>query len=153
MSPLIIMGFPGVGKTYCKERFKCSEFKVLDSDSSLFPKGDFPNNYFNYLVSVYKHYDLILTSTHKSVREGIKKTELMNNCKIFTCYPSMEIKAEWIDRLYRRGNNDDFCSLISSNYDSWISDIEKDQFNRLIIDSAQGNLLDSLVQNNLIPNK
>ena len=45
----IILGFPGVGKSYCKEYFKGTDTKIQDSDSSEFPKNDFPNNYLNHI--------------------------------------------------------------------------------------------------------
>ena len=141
----MIMGFPGVGKTYIKESFKGTDIKILDSDSSNFPKDDFPANYFAYLESVYKDFDLIFISTHKDVREGIKKTYLVDDCYICVCYPDKSLKKAWIERFRNRGNNETFCKLIEDHYDEWIDEIEADDtFYKLKLTKPNGYLLDEL---------
>lgn len=129
---IILMGFPGVGKTYVKEKYKGSnDLKILDSDSSNFDKSDFPNNYINYITEQIGKYDIIMVSTHKEVRDAIKNSSISLMCPIYICYPSLDIKDEWLERLRKRGNNETFIKLIGENYCNWIKDIEMNE-NELI---------------------
>ena len=122
----IVLGFPGVGKTYIKEKYKGTTFKVLDSDSSGFDKTNFPNNYIEYIKSNIGKFDLILISTHEAVRKAVAKSDIMNRAIVAICYPAKELKDVWIRRLANRGNSEEFLSLIEQNYDKWIEDIERE---------------------------
>lgn len=122
---IIILAFPACGKTYLKERFKGTEVKVIDSDSSEFSKEDFPNNYIHHIESQIGRYDIILISTHKDVRDAIYNNEyIMSSAAVYICYPSLKIKNDWIERLRKRGNNEKFCKLIEDNYENWITEIQ-----------------------------
>lgn len=144
---IILMGFPGVGKTYIKEKYKGSnDLKVLDSDSSNFDKSDFPNNYINYIKEQIGKYDIIMVSTHAAVRDAIKNSMISRICPIYICYPSLDIKDEWLERLLKRGNNETFIKLIDENYYNWIKDIEMNE-NDLI--HIQINNPNSYLYNNL----
>lgn len=144
---IILMGFPGVGKTYVKEKYKGSnKLKVLDSDSSNFDKSDFPNNYIKYINEQIGKYDIIMVSTHAEVRDAIKNSLIPLSCPIYICYPSLDIKDEWLERLRKRGNNETFIKLIDENYYNWIRDIEMNE-NALIhiqITNPNGYLYDNL---------
>ena len=120
----IVLGFPGVGKTYIKEKYKGTAFKVLDSDSSGFDKSNFPSNYIEYIKSNIGKFDLILISTHEDVRKAVAKSDIMDRAIVSICYPALELKDAWIRRLANRGNSEEFLSLIERNYDKWIKDIE-----------------------------
>ena len=125
---VIVMGFPGVGKTYVKERYKGSNnLKVLDSDSSNFDKSDFPNNYINYIEKQIGKYDIIMVSTHKEVRDAIKNSIIPRMCSLYICYPSYDIKDEWLERLRKRGNNESFIKMIDENYFNWVRDIKMNE--------------------------
>lgn len=122
----VILGFPGVGKTYIKEQYKGTDIKVLDSDSSYFDKKGFPGNYIEYIKSFIGKYDLILISTHEAVRKAVAKSDIMDRAVVSICYPALELKEDWIQRLANRGNREAFLNLIRDNYDQWINDIEKE---------------------------
>lgn len=122
----IVLGFPGVGKTYVKEKYKGTSVKVLDSDSSNFDKSGFPNNYIEYIKSCIGKYNLIMISTHEAVRKAIAKSDIMDRAIISICYPSLELKEDWLIRLANRGNSEEFINLIRTNYDQWIKDIENE---------------------------
>ena len=127
----IIIGFPGVGKTYCKEYFKGGSIKVLDSDSSNFSKDNFPHNYIDFIKEViYKNdVDILFISSHEDVRKAIYNDDfIMNNAAIYICYPDKSLKEDFINRYKNRGNNDNFINLISNNWDKWIDDIEKEAY-------------------------
>lgn len=143
----IIMGFPGVGKTYIKEKYKgIDDLTILDSDSSNFDKSDFPNNYINYIENQIGKFDIILISTHQDVRKAIKESNIINTCKIYICYPDLELKTIWLERLKNRGNNDKFIQLISNNYENWITDIKNNEYDFIHIELNDNN---SYLSNNL----
>lgn len=137
---IILMGFPGVGKTYIKEKYKGSnDLKVLDSDSSNFDKSNFPNNYINYIKEQIGKYDIIMVSTHKEVRDAIKNSMISRMCPLYICYPSLDIKDEWLERLRKRGNNESFIKLIDENYFNWVRDIEMNEDDLIHIEITNPN--------------
>ena len=127
----IILGFPGVGKTYCKEYFKGNDIKVLDSDSSEFPKNDFPNNYIKHIRETIQRnvVDIMFISSHKDVRKAIFNDNfIMSRTSIYICYPDKKLKEDFIDRYKKRGNNEKFIKLISDNWETWIDEIENENY-------------------------
>lgn len=50
----------------------------------------------------------------------------MDRAIISICYPSLELKEDWLIRLANRGNSEEFINLIRTNYDQWIKDIENE---------------------------
>lgn len=137
----IVLGFPGVGKTYVKEKYKGTSVKVLDSDSSNFDKSSFPGNYIEYIKSCIGKFDLILISTHEAVRKAIASSDIMDRAVVSICYPSLDLKEDWIQRLANRGNGEQFLSLVRENYDQWIKDIEsEDWFYKEVLDEKDSYL-------------
>jgi len=127
----IILGFPGVGKSYCKEYFKGTDTKIQDSDSSEFSKDDFPNNYLNHIKNVIRNnnVNILFISSHESVRKAIFNDKfIMNNAAVYICYPDKSLKEDFIERFKKRGNNERFIKLISDNWDNWIDDIERENY-------------------------
>lgn len=123
--PILILGFPGIGKSYMAEKLKNEKILISDSDSSKFDKNDFPKNYINHIIHLIEDkYDLIFVSTHEDVRKAISENSyIRENACIYIVYPSLELKDFWIKRLYERGSSPEFCNLIDKNYNKWISDI------------------------------
>jgi len=122
----IISAFPGIGKSYYHKLFPET---TLDSDSSLFSweegkqgikrNPDFPNNYVTHIKENIGKYDFIFVSSHKEVREA-----LLKNCLFFyLIYPSKDLKDVFIERYKDRGSSEDFISLVSKNYESWIKEL------------------------------
>ena len=127
----IILGFPGVGKSFCKEHFKGTDIKILDSDSSEFPKSDFPNNYIKHIrETIQKNIvDIMFISSHKDVRKAIFNDNfIMSRAAIYICYPDKKLKEDFIDRYKKRGNNEKFIKLISDNWETWIDEIENENY-------------------------
>lgn len=109
---VIILGFPAVGKSRLKEMFKNSNIKVVDSDSSMFDKSDFPANYMRHIESLIGKVHIIMVSTHETVREALKSADFIYDVPMYICYPSLELKSEWLERCRNRGNNEKFIKLI-----------------------------------------
>lgn len=142
---VIILGFPAVGKSRLKEMFKNSDIKVVDSDSSMFDKSDFPANYMRHIESLIGKVNIIMVSTHETVREAFKSADFIYDVPMYICYPSLELKDEWLDRCRNRCNNEKFIKLIDDNYEQWIKDIMGEtQFEHLMIDKPDEFLSDKI---------
>ncbi len=134
---MVICGFPGIGKTFTVQNWIYSNIKIYDSDSSNFSwidkndhsKGrnpDFPANYIEYIKSIDNENSVVLTSSHKEVRDALKAAGI----DYYVVYPNLESfgKDFYLDRIRRRENginSDSFVSLIAENCEDWIIDIEK----------------------------
>lgn len=114
----IIAGFPGVGKSWLKNKLGD---EVSDSDSSKFPKDEFPQNYINHIKSLIGNKKIILVSTHKEVLNELEK----ENLDYILVYPNRELKDEYIKRYKERGSPEQFLNLLNNKWDSFINDMEK----------------------------
>lgn len=115
---ILYSGFPAIGKSYFYNK---SKLKVLDSDSSLFNKKHFPENYIKHIRENIGKVDVILISSHDIVRDALVK----NNLEFTLIYPSIELKDEFISRCVKRGSDDNFINLISKNWNEWITQLKK----------------------------
>ena len=133
----IISAFPGTGKTYCFNKYKNSNIKILDSDSSEFSwikdengkntnerNPDFPNNYIKHIKENIGKVDIIFVSSHDVVRNALRE----NNIKYILVYPCISYKEEYIHRYTERGNDEKFIKFINENFENFIEDIEKETF-------------------------
>ncbi len=107
---MIIVGYPCIGKTtYANSH----GYNVIDLESSNFIKdGSWVESYCNVAIDLSKlGYD-VFVSSHDAVRKQLLKSgyEL-----IFAIYPSLEIKGEWIERLYNRYLNTE----LEKDYRAW----------------------------------
>ena len=118
---IVISAFPGMGKTWYFEN--CQELhSSYDSDSSKFPKDDFPRNYIEYIKEKLKEddRDIIFVSSHENVRQA-----LIDEGIHFICiYPDINMKDEMIERYKKRGSSEAFIDNIDKNYENYISSIE-----------------------------
>ena len=126
---------------------------ILDSDSSNFSwikdengnntkerNPEFPQCYIDHIKENIDKADVILISSHEIVRQALKD----NNLGYMLVYPSIELKEEYMNRYIQRGSDYNFIKVIESNWDKWISDIEKEEFPkkvRLEKDQYLNNLL------------
>jgi len=117
MKTYIISGFPGTGKT---EFVRNSNKLVLDSDSSKFDKKNFPENYIKYIKSNIGLVDIICVSSHKDVREKLVESGIY----FFLVYPEKSLKQEYLERYKKRGDSDSFITLLSDNWDKWLTELE-----------------------------
>ena len=122
---IIISGFPGIGKSYITQNEK--EFTISDSDSSNFSwleKGirhpDFPQNYMDHIISIQNDYDIIFVSSHKVVRDAL----MQNNIYFYLVYPDKSLKQNYLERFKKRGNDEAFIQMSTTNWESFIDDIE-----------------------------
>ena len=114
----IISAFPGTGKTHL---FNSTDLFVLDSDSSYFDKSNFPQNYIEHIKSYMGKVDLILVSSHKEVRQELKKNKL----DFYLVYPSINLKNEYLRRYKERGSSKGFIGFLDRNWNDFIIDLSK----------------------------
>lgn len=124
----IVLGFPGIDKTYATEILS-SRYKVLDLDVSEFEK-DYCNFPYNYIDSVENHvtqrdYDLIFISAEEIVCGLIQsRHSILDHAIVSICYPAAFLKKDWLDMLVRNGYNQESLNSISEKFDGWIKLIE-----------------------------
>jgi hypothetical protein len=134
----IISAFPGCGKSHFFRQSK--DMVVLDSDSSTFDKSDFPRNYLEHIKSNIGKADIILVSSHKEVRDALVE----NNIWFELVYPDPSIKQEFLQRYVDRGSPEKFISLLESNWNNWIGELEY-QFGCKKIKLKQGQYLSDVI--------
>lgn len=118
---MVICGFPGIGKTFTVQNWIYSNIKIYDSDSSNFSwidkndhsKGRNPDFPTNYIKSIDNENSVVLTSSHKEVRDALKAAGI----NYYVVYPNLESfgKDFYLDRIRGRENginSDSFVSLI-----------------------------------------
>ena len=141
---LVISCFPGGGKsTICKEARKLGMFHVdvkkdgelgdlapeclvplFDSDSSLFPKDGFPQNYIDHIKGILETYPdvVIMVSSHDNVREALAE----NDIPFVLAYPQRELKDEYLNRYKERGSHEKFVEFMENNWNNFITSAEED---------------------------
>ena len=112
--PLVVCGFPGVGKS-----FLCKTNGWHDSDSSKFSwsspgvrHADFPSNYISHIQSLS---GVVLASSHKVVRDALAAAGI----PFWLCYPSRECCDEYVHRYVTRGSPQSFVDLLKSQWGAW----------------------------------
>ena len=136
MKTIIISAFPGTGKTYFYEKYKNSDIKVLDSDSSNFSwikdengnntterNPDFPQNYINHIKENIGKVDIIFVSSHDIVRQSLYD----NGIKYIVAYPDNDCKDEYLERYRNRGNTEEFINMMNKNWDKFINGMKNDK--------------------------
>ena len=110
-----------------RKNFYSSNFSWIDkNDHSKGRNPDFPANYIEYIKSIDNENSVILTSSHKEVRDALKAAGI----NYYVVYPILESfgKDFYLDRIRGRENginSDSFVSLIAENCEDWIKDIEE----------------------------
>lgn len=137
---VIISGFPGIGKSYLSEK---SNLKISDSDSSIFPKDNFPTNYINHIKELMGGRHIILVSSHKGVREALVAEGI--NFKL--AYPSKDQKADYAHRYVARGSSMQFIELLIDNFELWIEELENQEGCDHIVLKKGQYLTDALIEN------
>lgn len=96
---MIIIGYPGIGKTSLAGRNNC-----IDLESGNFWHNDKrPDNwvvyYCNIAEDLSKQGYVVFVSSHEAVRTRLQK---YSNEKIICIYPALSLKNEWINKLHIR---------------------------------------------------
>lgn len=117
---MIIIGYQGIGKSLLARSAK----NTIDLESGCFWNGNYrPDDWYVYYCNVALHLseqgNTVFTSSHQVVRDyfaSLPKTEL-----IAVCYPSLELKDFWIEKLkdrYERTN-------LQKDYKAWMNAVDR----------------------------
>ena len=132
---IVLSVFPATGKTYAVEH-GVGNYRIIDSDSSKFSwvervdvngntikvrNPDFPDNYVDHIRENLKRNDLdfIFVSSHTEVRAAMDTAGIPYQI----VYPQVDCLAEWIGRMYLRGNDDKFIRFIVANWYPFMAEI------------------------------
>lgn len=119
----VICGFPGVGKTTLFNQLKEQGIRVLDSDSSQFPKDGFPANYIEHIEKAIAEDNIVLVSTHAEVRAALAAKGIHY---ILARPANIEQKEEYLQRYRDRGSSAFFLELMDNNWKKFFSDVKND---------------------------
>ena len=168
---LVISAYPCCGKSYLKEHgFR--NYSILDSDSSKFSwieerniiNGDYlrrgsgvrkvrnPNfveDYINHIKNNIGKVDIIFVSTHLEVRQALQD----NNIEYYTVYPSKNMLNEWIGRMYRRGNTNEFIDKQIEMWDKNVGNIDNEPHGKFVYrlndnGSYIGSIVEDIIEDN-----
>lgn len=143
-SPIVICGFPGVGKS-CAAHDRMS---ISDSDSSEFSwmwdkenplkrvrNPEFPFNYGERIEKYVKEiqYEYILVSSHKAVRDELRRRGI----KYLVVAPKRNLKSEYLIRYLKRGSLMDFIENMNEKWDEFIDGIEEEKAPVIWLESGQ----------------
>lgn len=98
---MIIIGFQGIGKSSLSR----SASNVIDLESGCFwnkhyRSSDWYVYYCQVAIDLSAQGNVVFTSSHADVRYWLAHTE--HHEQIAVCYPSLELKDEWIEKLQAR---------------------------------------------------
>lgn len=110
--PVIVSGFPGIGKSSLVKMYP----NFADSDSSLFDKSAFPENYIAHVKETLAAGKSIMVSSHDVVRAAL----LENDLRYTLVYPAIGLKAEYMERYRERGSSEVFLQLMESKWEEFI---------------------------------
>ncbi|KAG6362596.1 hypothetical protein INS49_007688 [Diaporthe citri] len=124
---IVICGFAAIGKSTFKAA--CDKAydgdRVIDLDSSLFPKGPtWPNNYLEAIRERLSEKCILMISTHKDIYSRL----LEEGVALILVYPKRELRAEWLERIRKReadAGSDaaaSICGVVNDRWDGWVSE-------------------------------
>lgn len=131
---IIVLGFPAVGKTHFTKKFE-SEFSISDADVPLNSRDkNFNRKYVSFIKKMCRSdINYIFTSVDGDLIDRIKSDDFFKDVPKYIIYPSRELKADYIERFRDRGNNQEYVSYMSDNWDAIIDKIESEtEDNRFI---------------------
>jgi hypothetical protein len=130
----VYAGFPGVGKSTVYEDRDAYGVTILDSDSSTFDKTQFPGNYIQHIQEQTALGNLILCSSHDTVRAALVE----NNIPFHLVIPHSSCKMEYLQRYKDRGSPAAFINLMYDKWDQFISScLEQEGCTKTILQPGQ----------------
>lgn len=144
---MIILGYPGIGKTTLANTKRCM-LPVVDLESSCFydSYGKRPENWWEYYCKVgeylsRQHY-VVLMGMQSEVRDRLRGSKE----EVYLIFPSLDLKKAWIDRLRKRFDaNPSPSALLALNravekFDRDILELMNDSLHKFVISSMDYNL-------------
>lgn len=166
---MIIFGYQGIGKsTLCKTGYAC----IIDLESYMFRTPMHPERsedwfqaYGNIAYHLSHEYGkIVLCACHDKIRDYIYEEKDTKNEHIAICYPSLDLKDAWLEKLTKRYElthelkDKAALDFAVASYTSSIKALEKDtRFDHIVLTDISYSMLSSVINyesivNNVIPN-
>lgn len=115
---------------------------VFDSDSSIFPKDNFPANYISHIQGLLRDFPkcVIMVSSHDNVREALREAGIAYTL----VYPQRELKGDFLERYEGRGSPEAFVSMMDAKWNDFIDSCEADTTPSKHVLSEGENLVDKI---------
>jgi len=163
----IIAAFAGVGKSFIGKKYE----NILDLESTYYKwlengvanlteeerKGNknrvlnpnWPQNYIAEILKQKDNYDIVLIQLSHERLKNEQIFEYFNENKIefYVARPNLSGWKYIEDRLKTRGNTEDFINQVKDNFEIFIEEFSKPQYNQIIIEDGE------FLENALIKNK
>jgi hypothetical protein len=124
-NPMVVCGFPGIGKTTSTKEYK-NFWEMCDLDSSEFyGLTDWPLNYINKIKDLSEEgneYEIIFISTHKEVRTALR----LDSIPYCIALPNKFGKEKYIEYYRNKKSSNEFIEKISESWDILIDDLIND---------------------------
>lgn len=122
---LVVMGFPGSGKTHFFKEALVSNLRVVDCDMVMDPKDKQGSDYVKLTLDAMKNgVDVMLLISHPWIRKALEEANIM----YVLSYPNHGDKNEYMRRYRERGSSDEFITRLDENWDKWIDSCVEETF-------------------------
>lgn len=154
---MIIFGYQGIGKSTLANRNIDTIF--IDLESSMFRTPMHPERsedwfqaYGNIVYDLNKQNKFIFSACHQQIRDYIASEKDLKGVMGVICYPSIELREEWLYRLRQRWIDTQLpkdkaaLDYAEASYSSSIKALDKDtDYDHLILTKMNYNLHDILI--------
>ena len=154
---MIIFGYQGIGKSTLANRNIDTIF--IDLESSMFRTPMHPERsedwfqvYGNIVYDLNKQNKFIFSACHQQIRDYIASEKDLKGVMSVICYPSIELREEWLYRLRQRWIDTQLpkdkaaLDYAEASYSSSIKALDKDtDYDHLILTKMNYNLHDILI--------
>ena len=142
--PIIICGFPGVGKTVCARNcntvsdFDSSQFHYKSDGNGGFisvAEVEWIRNYVDAIQELRKNSDVdyILVSCHKKLREKLHDKRI----PFIVVAPERGLRNEYMKRYFRRGDSVEFMEKVGKNWATWLTEIGEEPEVKIYLESNE----------------
>ena len=138
---MIIIGYQGIGKSTLANKddkfidLESGSFWLTNTDGSRYRYDNWYEMYCNVAEHLSQQGYIVFVSSHEVVRNRLKQSKE----RVFTLYPDVSLKDQWIQRLsdrYHESTLDkDYRALINAvdRYEENIKEIESSDFDNIVI--------------------
>lgn len=154
---MIIFGYQGIGKSSLAN---CPAGALyIDLESSMFRTPMHPERsedwfqaYGNIVYDLDKQNKFVFSACHQQIRDYIASEKDLKDAIAVICYPSLELREEWLHRLRQRWFDTQLpkdkaaLDFAEASYSSSIKALDKDtQFDHIILTNMNYNLMNILI--------
>lgn len=138
---MIIIGYQGIGKSTLANKddkfidLESGSFWLTNTDGSRYRYDNWYEMYCNVAEHLSQQGYIVFISSHEVVRNRLKQSKE----RVFTLYPDVSLKDQWIKKLAKRYNNSrldkDYRALMNAidRYEENIKEIESSDFDNIVI--------------------